>query len=225
MMKKLYPFLFLPLLISASAAAIGVGEVTSIMFANEQMLAKEIDNASDSARFVSVSAHRLSTPMAGGKIIPMEQPGELLSTPANVILPAGAREHFRFIYHGPEDDKERYYRLSWLDEPVSDHQASSNSRHGMATTSAQINTILVVAPRKAEFNYQHRGDTVTNTGNVTFRVISYGPCKDPEKNKGEGCRERYYVMPGLSAKITHTQVANKQTRIGIWHEGKYIHVK
>lgn len=57
------------------------------MFANDQMLAKEIDNASDSARFVSVSAHRLSTPMAGGKIIPMEQPGELLSTPANVILP------------------------------------------------------------------------------------------------------------------------------------------
>ena len=107
MMKKLYPFLFLPLLISASAAAIGVGEVTSIMFANDQMLAKEIDNASDSARFVSVSAHRLSTPMAGGKIIPMEQPGELLSTPANVILPAGASEHFRFIYHGPEDDKER----------------------------------------------------------------------------------------------------------------------
>lgn len=225
MMKYFQTLSFLSLIVaSGSAFAINVGEVTSMMETNANSLAKQITNTTDVARYVSASVERISSPMAGGEIIPMEKNGELLSTPASLILPGNASENFRFFYKGKNDDKERYYRISWTDEPVTEFDASQKKKQGEATTSAIIGTILVVAPRKERFDYQWRNDTVTNTGNVSFRVISYGPCKDKAKDTGEGCRERYYVMPGISVKIKHTDLNNKKTRVGIWHNQQYINV-
>lgn len=223
---KLTPLLLsLPLLaLSFSTQAINVGEVTAMMGPEAKSLAKEIINTTDTARYVSVSVERISSPMAGGVIMPMESKSELLSTPASLILPGNAKENFRFFYKGPEDNKERYYRVSWTDEPVTEFDASKNKKQGEATTSAIISTILVVAPREEKFDYSHSGDSVTNTGNASFRVISYGPCRDKAKDTGQGCRERYYVMPGVTAKIKYTDLSNKKTRIGIWHGEQYINV-
>lgn len=225
-MKRIKLFaLLLPLISTFSAQAINVGDVTSMMTPDRNNLAKEILNNTDTARFVSVNVERISSPMAGGTIVPMESKSELLSTPASLILPGHAKENFRFIYNGPADDKERYYRLSWTDEPVSDYDANQHKKAGQATTSAIIGTILVVAPRKENFKFKRNGDQVTNTGNSSFRVISYGPCKDKSKDKGQGCRERYYLMPGVSVKIRHTDLTNKKTRIGIWHGEQLINAE
>jgi hypothetical protein len=71
----------------------------------------------------------------------------------------------------------------------------------------------VVAPREERFDYRRDNDTVTNTGNASFRVISYGPCRDKAKDEGQGCRERYYVMPGVSVKIKHTDLTNKKREL------------
>ena len=210
--------------VSLSAQAINVGEVTSMMGPDRSSLAKEIANVTDTARYVSVTVQRLSSPMEGGIIIPMESKSELLSTPASMILPGNAKDNFRFFYKGPEDNKERYYRVSWTDEPVTEFEANKTKKQGEATTSAIISTILVVAPRQEKFDFSWNNDTVTNTGNASFRIISYGPCKDKSKDSGEGCRERYYVMPGISAKIKYTDLTNKKTRVGIWHGEQYINV-
>ncbi|MDM7368439.1 hypothetical protein [Klebsiella pneumoniae] len=198
---KLNP-LFLSLFlftVTPSSHAINVGDVTSIMGPDASTLAKEIINTTDTARYVSVSVERISSPMAGGTVIPMANRSELLSTPASLILPGNAKENFRFFYKGPQDNQERYYRISWTDEPVTEFEASKKKKQGEATTSA-------------------------NTGNASFRVISYGPCRDKAKDEGQGCRERYYVMPGVSVKIKHTDLTNKKTRIGIWHGEQYINV-
>ncbi|WP_435955411.1 hypothetical protein [Dryocola sp. BD626] len=223
-MKLRSRFFLISLIAPFYAQAINVGEVTSMMPPDASSLAKEIANPTDTARYVSVNVERISSPMAGGVVIPMESKGELLSTPASLIMPGMARENFRFFYKGPQDDKERYYRLSWTDEPVTEYDASRSEKLGQATTSAEIGTILVVAPRKERFDFKRQGDTVTNTGNASFRVISYGPCRDKSKDLGQGCRERYYVMPGVSAKIKYTDLTNKKTRIGIWHGAEYINV-
>lgn len=206
------------------AQAINVGEVTSLMAPERTTLAKEIYNNTDTARYVSVTVERLSSPMEDGVVIPMESKSELLSTPASLVMPGQSKENFRFFYKGPSDDKERYYRLSWVDEPITEYDVTQDSKRGQATTSAIIGTILVVAPRKERFDFKRQGDTVTNTGNSSFRVISYGPCRDKLKDIGKGCRERYYVMPGVSVKIKHTDLTNKKTRIGIWHDEKLISV-
>ena len=209
--------LLIPLLVSFPTQAIDVGEITSMMAPDETTLAKEVYNNTDTARFVSVNVERLSSPMEDGTIIPMESKSELLSTPANLILPGQAKENFRFIYSGPADDKERYYRLSWADEPITQYDSTGNKKLGQATTSAIIGTILVVAPRNERFDFKRQGDTITNTGNSSFRVISYGPCRDKSKDNGQGGRERYYLMPNVSVQIKHTDLASKKTHIGIWH--------
>lgn len=225
-MKKKYSIsLALTAVMSFSVEAINVGEITSMMSSDSSILAKEVSNTTDTARYVSLSVERISSPMAGGVVIPMESKSELLSTPASLIMPAEASENFRFIYKGPEDDKERYYRLSWTDEPVTEQDASKSAKLGQATTSAIISTILVVAPRKERFDFVSKDGKITNTGNSSFRVISYGPCRDTSRDIGKGCRERYYLMPGISTKIQYTDLTNKKTRIGIWHDGKYINVE
>lgn len=215
---------FILLVASFPSQAINVGDVTSMMSSGSTHLAKEIVNTTDTARYVSVSVERLSSPMATGVVIPMENKSELLSSPASLILPGNAKDNFRFFYKGPEDDKERYYRLSWTDEPVVEYDANKGQRLGQATTSAIISTILVVSPRKERFDFKYRDGTVMNKGNASFRVISYGPCRDKTKDSGQGCRERYYLMPGLNVKIKHTDLSNNKTRIGIWHDKKYINV-
>ncbi|MEQ4763052.1 hypothetical protein [Klebsiella aerogenes] len=209
-------------IVTGTAFAINVGDVTSIMPPDATILAKEIKNTTDTARYVSVSVERISSPMAGGVIIPMESKSELLSTPASLVLPGGSVENFRFFYKGQSDDKERYYRLSWTDEPITDFSTNKKLKSGEATTSAEIGTILVVAPREEKFNYQRKNDTITNTGNASFRLISYGPCRDKKKDTGQGCRERYYVMPGVSVKIKYTDLSSNKTQVGIWHGDQYI---
>lgn len=212
-------------LLPLMAQAVNVGEVTSMMAPDEFSLSKEITNTTDSARFVSVTVYRLSSPMAEGVIIPMESKSELLSTPSSLILPGNAKDNFRFFYKGPNDDKERYYRLSWTDEPITESGYTQKSKQGQATTSAVINTILVVGPRKENFDFKRDGDTIYNSGNAAFRVISFGTCKDKKMDQGKGCRERYYIMPGKNVRIKYTDITNNKTRIGIWHGKTYINVK
>lgn len=209
---------------SLPSLAINVGEVTSIMLTTEASLAKEISNPTDAARLVSLRVERISSPMEGGVVIPMENKSELLSTPANMIMPGNSKENFRVFYNGPADDKERYYRLSWADEPVTDDNDTTTKKQGQAMTSAIINTILVVSPRKERFDFVKKGNGVENTGNSSFRVIAFGPCKDKNKDTGQGCRERYYVMPGESINFQHVDFTQSKSRIGIWHGPKYINV-
>ncbi|TBL58056.1 EcpB family pilus assembly chaperone [Hafnia paralvei] len=204
--------------------AINVGDITSIMTSDQTSLSKEIINTTNSARYVSVTVKQLSSPLPDGAEIDIN-PGELLSTPASLILPGDAKDVFRFFYKGPEDDKERYYRLKWIDEPVSESVATKSSKAATATASAEIGTILVVAPRKERFDYSRQGDLITNNGNVSFRVIAYGACKYPAKEQEKDCRERYYIMPGKKIRLQKCDVSNSNTRIGIWHGKQFITVK
>ncbi|WP_353170327.1 hypothetical protein [Acinetobacter rudis] len=213
------------LAISMQSLAINVGDVTSIIEAKQSLIAKEIENPSETARFVGLKVQRLSSPMEGGEIIPMESAAEILSTPSGLVLPGTAKDIFKIIYQGPADDQERYYRLSWLDAPVGSSEDSTAPKTAQASAVAQINTILVVAPRKQKFDYTYKDGQVTNTGNVSFRIVAAGACKDVTKDiDGKGCRERYYVMPNKSLTLKYTQTADPKTNIGIWHDSEYINV-
>ena len=209
-----------------SCFAIGVGEVTSFMESDQTILSKEITNTTNVMRYIGLKVQRISSPMQGGEVIPMQSKSEILFTPANQVLAGEAKEFFRIVYQGPQDHVERYYRLSWLDAPMSEFDKTSTAKAGMATTSAQIDTILVVAPRQENFKYTYKNGEIQNLGNSTFRVVSVGDCKNPADDKsGKGCRERYFVMPGDRIRLKYTDVAQAKTHVGIWHKGQYIGLK
>lgn len=213
------------LVVSTYCTAINVGEITSIMESNQVLLSKEIENSTDTARFVGLKVLRISTPMSDGQVIPMASKSEVLSTPSGLVLPGTSKDIFKIMYQGPQDDQERYYRLSWIDAPVASAGIETATKGANATTSAQINTILVVAPRKAKFDYTYLKGTITNTGNLSFRVVAAGKCLKNSQNKdGNGCRERYYVMPGKSVTLQHTDINSYRAHIGIWYQNKYINV-
>lgn len=227
-MKKWFSALLCSALFTCPHAnAINVGTITSIISSDQNVLAKEVINTVDHARLVSLKVERISSPMEGGEVIPMEKEQEIMVTPSNLILPGKGKDVFRVFYAGPKDSKERYYRLVWRDDPVAEEGLSKTNKAASATTSATISTILVITPRQDNFNYRYRDGVVYNMGNSSFRVVAFGPCKNPQvdKDKSKGCRERYYVMPGLGVHLKFVDVNNKKLSVGIWHGEEYINVK
>lgn len=149
MKKHLLP---LALLFSgiSPAQALDVGDISSFMNSDSSTLSKTIQNSTDSGRLINIRLERLSSPLDDGQVIAMDKPDELLLTPASLLLPAQASEVIRFFYKGPADEKERYYRIVWFDQALSDAQRDNANRSAVATASARIGTILVVAPRQGE---------------------------------------------------------------------------
>lgn len=205
------------------ALALDVGDISSFMNSGSSTLSKEIKNTTDSGRLINIHMERLSSPLDGGRVIPMDKQDEILLTPASLLLPAKASDVIRFFYKGPADDKERYYRIVWFDQALSDAQRNGSTRSAVATASARIGTILVVAPRKANFRYQYANGTLVNTGNATLRILAYGPCLKPAD--GKECKENYFLMPGKERRFTRVNVADKKGRVALWQGEQFVPVK
>ncbi|EMI7065189.1 MULTISPECIES: hypothetical protein [Providencia] len=227
MKKIIFALILLSILPLKNSFAVNVGNITEIISADEDTLAKEIENTVDTARLVNLTIEKIDSPLENGKVISVNDPNEILSTPANLILPGKAKDVFKIIYQGPMDDKERYYRLNWKDDPIGESGVTKSSKSASATTSATISTILVVSPRVEKFNYEFINSQVSNIGNSSFRVVASGPCLAEKQKYGvDGiCRERYYLMPHLAVKLQFVDVKNKKSSVGIWHKGEFIVVK
>ena len=222
-MKKHILAISLLLSTMTPALALDVGDISSFMNSESSTLSKEIKNTTDSGRLINIHMERLSSPLDGGKVIPMDKQDEILLTPASLLLPAKASDVIRFFYKGPADDKERYYRIVWFDQALSDAQRNGSTRSAVAMASARIGTILVVAPRKANFRYQYANGTLVNTGNATLRILAYGPCLKPAD--GKECKENYFLMPGKERRFTRVNVADKKGRVALWQGEQFVPVK
>ncbi|WP_159871835.1 MULTISPECIES: hypothetical protein [unclassified Raoultella] len=205
------------------ARALDVGDISSFMNSDSSVLSKEIKNTTDSGRLINIHMERLSSPLDGGNVIAMESQDEVLLTPASLLLPAKSSDVIRFFYKGPTDDKERYYRIVWFDQALSDAQRNGAARSAVATASARIGTILVVAPRKVNYRYQYANGTLVNSGNATLRILAYGPCLKPAD--GKECKENYYLMPGKERRFTRVNVADKKGRVALWQGEQFVPVK
>ncbi|WP_404837495.1 hypothetical protein [Aeromonas media] len=209
------------LLIPGISQAINVGAVTTFIDAGSQEVAKQIENGSDQARLVTISVTRITSPEEGGQEIPMEVSGELMLSPSRLMLPANARNNVRFFYKGPLDDKERYYRIRWLDTALSVDDQRNEHRQAVATTSAQIGTVLVVTPRQHQFAYDLKDDTLTNRGNASYRTVAYGPCLEGE----ELCKETYYDLPGKQRRFRQVNMRDPKSHLGLWLGQEFVVIK
>lgn len=222
-MKKFLMALGLLLIGGAPAQALDVGDISSFMNSSSSSLSKTIKNSTDSGRLINIHLERLSSPLDDGKVIPMDKPDEVLLTPASLLLPAQASDVIRFFYKGPSDDKERYYRIVWFDQALSDLQRNKADRSAVATASARIGTILVVAPRQVNYRFQYASGELTNSGNATLRILAYGPCL--RAADGKECKENYYLMPGKSRRFTRVNIADKKGRVALWQGEQFVPVK
>lgn len=210
------------LFIPGISQAINVGSVTTFIDAGNEDVSKEIANESDQARLITISVSRISSPEESGQEMPMEIDGELMLSPSRLMLPANAKNNVRFFYKGPQDGKERYYRIRWLDTALSMDDQRNERRQAVATTSAQIGTILVVTPRQQQFDYTLQDGILTNKGNASYRTVAYGTCL---KQNQEQCKETYYDLPGKQRHFKKVNIQHPKSHIGLWLGQEFVVVK
>ncbi|MEX9963821.1 fimbrial protein, partial [Proteus mirabilis] len=102
--------------------------------------------------------------------------GEILFTPKKKILFPNEIEYFKFIYNGPRDDKERYYKININELPMLTYEFNSNKKIINFSPSISLDTYLIVKPAIINFDYFYDGLILKNRGNTYFRVIMDTSC-------------------------------------------------
>lgn len=225
-MFSLKSAIFFLLFVSSSALAINVGKITTIIPADADSTSKELKNEADSVRIVSISAQRISSPMDEGVVINPEKVDELLLTPTRMVMPAGTSNIVKFYYHGNADNKERYYRITFVDEGVSEELDNAAQKNGKGMTRAVVSTILVVQPRDKKVDFVYVAGKITNKGNTSFRVNATGTCLKPNPDSPTTpCTKNFYLMPNTSRAIEDIDVTDNHFHLGIWDLKQFIPVK
>lgn len=181
------------LLTAPLAQAISVGNLTFSLASNDKFVAKKVLNNNKTARLYRVSLTAIDYP-GGQEIQSRPSDGELLFSPRQLMLQSGESELFKFYYHGPNDNRERYYRVSFHEIPTRNLVMQSTGG-GLVSMEPVVvmDTILVVRPRQVQFKwvYDSEAGTVTNTGNTWFKLLIKPGC---ETTEDEG--DAWYLRPG-----------------------------
>ena len=93
-----------------TAAAINVGTLTFAMDQDRSFTAKRVLNNNRGARLYQVSIRAIDRP-GEREVRSRPADGELLFAPRQLTLQAGQAEYYKFFYRGPQDNRERYYRV------------------------------------------------------------------------------------------------------------------
>lgn len=173
--------------------AISIDEFTTSISADEFMATKRVLNNNDSARLYQVSLYAIDKPGSAEHQINSPK-GELLFSPKRLMLPAGQADFFKFYYHGPKDNQERYFRILFHEIPTINTQAALNPKSEINLAPIIVtNTILVIRPRLINFKWQFLPNIgkIKNTGNTWFKLINKTTCHENATQS-----QTWYLRPG-----------------------------
>ncbi|WP_373859683.1 fimbria/pilus periplasmic chaperone [Klebsiella pneumoniae] len=181
------------LLAAPLAQAISVGNLTFSLPAEADFASKRVVNNNKSARLYRIAVSAIDRP-GGSEVRSRPVDGELLFAPRQLVLQAGESEYFKFYYHGPRDNRERYYRVSFHEIPTRNLTRRSPTGGEVSMELVVVmDTILVVRPREVQFkwSFDKVAGTVSNTGNTWFKLLIKPGCDSTEE---EG--DAWYLRPG-----------------------------
>ena len=181
------------LLAAPLAQAISVGNLTFSLPAEADFASKRVVNNNKSARLYRIAVSAIDRP-GGSEVRFRLVDGELLFAPRQLVLQAGESEYFKFYYHGPRDNRERYYRVSFREIPTRNLTRRSPTGGEVSMEPVVVmDTILVVRPREVQFkwSFDKVAGTVSNTGNTWFKLLIKPGCDSTEE---EG--DAWYLRPG-----------------------------
>jgi P pilus assembly chaperone PapD len=198
--------------------AINVGTMTFAMDKDQQFVAKQVINNNSGARIYQVSIDAINRP---GEKEQRSRPsdGEILFSPKTLVLQGGKAEYYKFFYHGPKDDRERYYRVLFREMTPGHYESKRSNQHAVNVDPVIVmDTILVVRPRKLHFAYQlnPQAGSIKNTGNTYFKFLLKSGCNSSDE---EGITQ--YLRPGDT--FTHPGIKQSGQKFIIYNE-KFISV-
>lgn len=184
------------LCLPVTVKAIYIGDLTFSLASDQDFVSKRIVNNNKSARLYQVSIIGIDSP-SQQEVSTRPADGELLFAPRQLVLQAGQSEYYKFYYHGPKDNRERYYRVSFREIPTQHGEITNKNGKISLEPIVTIDTIMVVRPREVDFkwNYDVSNGTVTNRGNTWFKLLIKPGCHSSEE---EG--DAYYLKPGQTVR-------------------------
>ncbi|AEN65567.1 hypothetical protein Entas_2840 [Enterobacter soli] len=194
-------------LLSLSAHALYLDSTIYDMAADKPFISKRIFNDSKKQNVYSISAVKIDKPGPGGERRESIEEGELLFAPLNFSLAPDAGEYFKIFYRGPQDDKERYYRVQFTEMPVTLFPERNTGKKSEAIPAIALDTILVVRPRKVDLRYtlDEQAGILKNTGNTFFKIIVQKGC-----NSTDDEATIRYVLPGETYNSPGLKSQNKK---------------
>ncbi|MEF3108541.1 fimbria/pilus periplasmic chaperone [Raoultella sp. WB_B2P2-3] len=183
----------LALCLPAVGEAISVGNLTFSLGAEESFAAKRVLNNNSSARLYQVSVVGIDRP-GGKEVRSRPADGELLFAPRQLTLQAGEGEYFKFYYHGPQDNRERYYRVSFREIPTRNRVERNTAGAAVSIDPVVVvETIMAVRPRQVAFKwaFDRQAGTVSNSGNTWFKLLIKPGCDATEEDG-----DAWYLRPG-----------------------------
>lgn len=207
------------------AYAIQIDDLSMFMSPQSNMVGQKIENTSSVAHLVTVSVEAIDSPYTM-KALPVSSSGrnEIQFTPERILIPAGGSEFVKFYYRGKSDERERYYRVTWIDDPLSQNVKSSSDKNIQMHAIASVGTVLVVQPRVEHFAYKYLNGKLSNTGNSSFRIVAYGPCKS-KASKQKTCQMNGPIAPGHDFNLGTINLSSNDSHVGIWRHGQLIPVE
>jgi Mat/Ecp fimbriae periplasmic chaperone len=211
------------LLTMPSAWAVTVYGLTTKILSDKSSVAQKIANLDEaSAHMMTIKVDRIDSPETMN-IIQAGSSDELLFTPARTLLSPGMETDIKFFYKGPADAEERYYRLRWIDEVISEG-AKGDKKNVQVDARAVVDTVLLVAPRQLSFAYEFKNNTLSNQGNASMFIAAYGPCTDPAKST-ETCKVVRPVMPGKQLVFSKLNLMASGGYLGFWQGEQFIPIE
>lgn len=205
-------------LFSPSARALYLDSSIYEMAADKPFISKRVLNDSHKHSVYSISAIKIDKPGPGGERRQSIKEGELLFAPLSFSLAPGDGEYFKIFYRGPQDDKERYYRVQFTEIPITLLPERNKGKISEALPAIAMETILVVRPRKVDLSYKldEQKGVIENTGNTFFKIIVQKGC-----NSTDDEATIRYVLPGETYRSPDLNIHNKKFIVALQ---KYIPV-
>ena len=204
--KVINYFCFIFLLAPFFANAIYVGNQTFSIDAESSMFAKLVVNNNKSPRLYRITIRAIDSPGIS-EVYSQPADGELLFAPRQMMLQSGESDFFKFYYHGPADDKERYYRVAFEEIPPQNRTSKSANDSIISMVPVIVmDTILVVRPRKINFKWSldHSKGEVANRGNTWFKLLLKPGC-----GASEDASTTWYLRPGDKLNSGHVKKAGE----------------
>lgn len=198
MLTKLFTsgLCFIALCLPITVKAIYIGDLTFSLPSDQDFVSKRIVNNNKSARLYQVSIIGIDSP-SQQEVSTRPADGELLFAPRQLVLQTGQSEYYKFYYHGPKDNRERYYRVSFREIPTQHGEIINTVGKISLEPIVTIDTIMVVRPREVNFewHYDASNGIVKNSGNTWFKLLIKPGCQTAEEDG-----DAYYVKPGQTVR-------------------------
>lgn len=177
------------------------------MMSEESFIAKSVLNDTKTSNMYQISSYKIDKPGKGGENHQKEQNRDLIYTPVKLKIESGMMDFFKILYIGPKDNKERYYRVVFLETPLTGLKANDVKNTSSFFPTVSMSTILIVRPRQQVFKYEldEKLGVITNTGNTFFRLIIQQGCNGTDDDSNQ-----LYILPGESYKNVTINSKNKK---------------